>query len=118
MNKTYKLYQIHINEQEHNKINAEGHDSVPKHKASLDMKIGLKKDISGLAKTAWDKGYFTHVSNITAKNLEDVFHVGNVGPEEQIDRFAPMYSVSVGDIVEDENGTMSVVASYGFKNVA
>ena len=42
MNKTFKLYQIHINKQEHDKINAEGHDSVPKHKASLDMKIGLK----------------------------------------------------------------------------
>ena len=46
MNKTFKLYQIHINKEEHDKINAEGHDSVPKHKASLDMKIGLKKDIS------------------------------------------------------------------------
>ena len=118
MNKTFKLYQIHINKLEHDKTNAEGHDSVPKHKASLDMKIGLKKDISGLAKDAWDKGYFTHVSNITAKDLEDVFHVGNVGPEEQIDRIAPMYSVSVGDIVEDENGKMSVVAGIGFQNVA
>ena len=81
MNKTFKLFdQFIINKEEHDKINAEGHDSEPKHKASLDMKIGLKKDISGLAKDAWDKGYFTHVSNITAKDLEDVFHVGNVGP--------------------------------------
>ena len=45
MNKTFKLYQIHINKEEHDKINAEGHDSVPKHKASLDMKIGLKKEL-------------------------------------------------------------------------
>ena len=38
--------------------------------------------------------------------------------EEQIERFAPMYSVSVGDIVEDENGKMSVVAGIGFQDVA
>lgn len=116
--KTFKLYQIHLNKDEHNKVNAEGHNSVPKHKAHLDMMIGMKKDISGLAKDAWDKGYFTHVSNITAKDLGDVFHVGNVGPEEQIDRFAPMYSVSVGDIIEDKNGKKSVVASLGFQDVA
>ena len=67
------------------------------------MKIGLKKDISGLAKDAWHKGYFN--PNITAKDLEDVFHVGNVGPEEQIE--VELSGHPVRDIVEDENGKMS-----------
>jgi hypothetical protein len=31
---------------------------------------------------------------------------------------APMYSVSVGDVVEDEQGVQSVVASFGFKQLA
>ena len=33
----YKLYQIHLTEAEHNQVNAEGHNSVPKHRLKLDM---------------------------------------------------------------------------------
>ena len=33
----YKLYQIQLTEAEYNKINAEGHNSVPKHRLKLDM---------------------------------------------------------------------------------
>ena len=102
MNKTFKLYQIHINKQEHDKINAEGHDSVPKHKASPDMKIGLKKDIQAWQKMPGIKvtlSMFKHY----CKGFGRCIHVGNVGPEEQIDRIVSMYSF-LGDIVEDENG--------------
>jgi len=112
----FKLFQIHLTEAEHNKVNAQGHDSVPKHKSKLDM--SFSKNVGSLAKTAMDNNWYTHVSNITAEGLEGVFEVGNIGPEENIERLAPMYSVSVADIVEDETGKQFVCASIGWKEVA
>ena len=47
-----------------------------------------------------------------------MFEVGNIGPEENIERLAPMYSVSVGDVVENETGDQFVCASFGWKEVA
>ena len=112
----FKVFQIHLTEAEYNKVNAEGHDSVPKHMAKLDMSFA--KDVGSLAKTAMDNGWYTHVSNITADGLEKVFEVGNIGPEENIERLAPMHSVSVADVIEDETGKQFVCASVGWKEVA
>ena len=113
----FKLYQIHLTDAEVDKINAEGHDSVHKQTLKLDMSL-RSKDTGVIAKEAFDLGYYTHVSNITAEGLEGVFHVGNMGPESQIERLSRMYSVSVSDIVVDETGKKSVVASLGFEEVA
>lgn len=113
----FKLYQIHLTDAEVDQVNAEGHDSVDKQKLKLDMSIGMGKKIAPIAKKAFDLGYYTHVSNITADDLNGVFHIGNMGPEENIERLAPMYSVSVADIIEDEAGNKQVVASFGFEEV-
>ena len=114
----YKLHQIHLTKAEVDKINRDGHDSVHKQKLKLDMSFS-KNDTGAIAKECFDLGYYTHVSNITTEGgLEGVFHVGNAGPEEAIERLGKMYSVSVSDIVEDPTGKMSVVANWGFKEVA
>ena len=112
----FKLFQIHLTEAEYNKVNAEGRDSVPKHIAHLDM--SFSDNTGALAKKAMDNNWYTHVSNITADSIEKVFEVGNIGPEENIERLAPMYSVSVGDVVENETGDQFVCASFGWKEVA
>ncbi len=115
----FKLYQIHTTKEEDDLINAKGHDAVEKHFMHINMTFNDNVDL--LAKEALDKDYYSNVSNITARSLEDVFQVGNVGPESQIERFAntDMYSVSVGDIVEDkETKRKFVVATMGFKEVA
>ena len=111
----YKLHQIHLTDAEVDQVNESGHDSVHKQKLKLDMNFG---DTPVVAREAMRLGYYNHVSNIEADSLEGVFHVGNVGPEHNIERLAPMYSVSVGDVVEDSNGVQHVVASYGFKQLA
>ena len=103
----FKLFQIHLTEAEYNKVNAEGHNSVPKHLTKLDMSFA-KNDVGSLAKKAMDNNWYTHVSNITAEGLEKVFEIGNIGPEENIERLAPMYSVSVSDVVENEDGKQFV----------
>jgi len=113
----FKLYQIHLTDAEIDLINEKGHDAV--HKQSLKLDMGLRKNDTGMvAGDAFRRGYYTHVSNITADDLNGVFHTGNMGPEENIERLAPMYSCSVGDIIEDEAGNRQVVANFGFKEVA
>jgi hypothetical protein len=115
MNK-FKLYQIHLTDAEIDLINEEGHDAV--HKQSLKLDMNLRKNDTGMiAADAFNRGYYTHVSNITADSLEGVFHVGNMGPEESIERLSSMYSVSVGDIIEDSTGKKSVVDNFGFAEV-
>ena len=112
----FKLFQIHLTDAEIDLINEEGHDAV--HKQSLKLDMNLRKNDTGMiAADAFRRGYYTHVSNITADTLEGVFTVGNIGPEENIERLAPMYSCSVGDIVEDETGYQKVVANFGFAEV-
>lgn len=55
------------------------------------------------------------VASIEAEDLEDVFRIGNIGPEENITRYEPMHSLSVGDIVVDvETGLGYYVDSFGF----
>ena len=112
----YKLYQIQLTDQEVDKINAEGHNSVPKHRLKLDM--SFNDNVAELAKQAMDKGYYTHVSNIEAEGLEGVFEVGNIGPESAITRLGRMHSVSVADVVETPEGVRHVVASVGFEQLA
>lgn len=61
------------------------------------------------------KPLYSKVAVIDAEDLEQVFTIGNIGPESKIERLAPMHSVSVGDVVVDSNGMASFVAPMGFK---
>jgi hypothetical protein len=118
MNMKYKIFQIQLTDAEVAMINANGHDSVPKQKLRLNISMSFGEPIGGLVKEALAAEYYTHVGNITANDLEDVFNVGNIGPEENIERLDRMSSLSVGDVVEDENGVRHVVASFGFEEIA
>lgn len=114
----YKIFQINLTDAEIDAINAAGdHGAVPKNKLRLDIEMSHGKPVGDLVKEAFEKGYYEHVSNITADSLEGVFHVGNMGPEENIERFKPMHSVSVGDVVLDQDGMFHMVASFGFDAV-
>lgn len=57
------------------------------------------------------------VATIEAENLDGVFKIGNIGPEEKIARLSTsMHSVSIGDLVHDEKaGKMYYVDMFGFK---
>ena len=118
MNMKYKIFQIQLTDAEVAMINANGHDSVPKQKLRLDISMPAGDPIAAMVKEALAADYYTHVGNITANDLEDVFNVGNIGPEESIERLGRMSSLSVGDVIEDENGVRHVVASFGFEEIA
>ena len=50
-------------------------------------------------------------SNITADDLNHAFEAGNIGPEDRIERLAQMHSVSVGDVLVDDEGAWLVMPS-------
>jgi hypothetical protein len=63
------------------------------------------------------RGLYAPVAEITADSLDQVFSIGNVGPESSIKRLAPMHSISVGDVIVDECGHAFYVAPVGFKSI-
>lgn len=112
----FAIYQIQLTEAEVDLINQTGDfNSVPKQKAKLDMGLDFSGNkIGGMADEAMAKGYYTHVANIEATDFNEVFEIGNIGPETSIERLTRMSSVSVGDVIVDEEGNTVVVSSYGF----
>lgn len=66
---------------------------------------------------AFETGQFKHVATIDAATLDEVFEIGNIGPEEKITRHAPMHSVSVGDVIQTPEGDFFAVASFGFEEL-
>lgn len=57
---------------------------------------------------------YKEVAVIEAKDLNEVFEIGNIGPEEKIERLDRMHSISVGDVIRDDRGRCFVVAPFGF----
>ena len=111
----FAIYQIQLTDDQIRTINAKGFDAVPAKKAQLDMTMDFSGNkIGGLASDAWDRGFYTHVANIEAEDYNEVFEIGNIGPEQNIERLARMHSISVGDVIVGEDGTLAVVASMGF----
>jgi len=105
----YSIYQIRLTKLERDVINGmEDPYTHPKFKAYHDCKI-----------EEFDKakGFYEKVAEIEATDLENVFHVGNMGPEENINRIAKMHSISVGDVIVDGAGVQYGVAGFGFNEV-
>ena len=112
----FAIYQIQITAAQRKTINESKNDfdSVPAFAAKIKMKMADADKIGGLASDAFDAGYYTHVANITAEDYNDCFEVGNIGPDENIERLSRMSSLSVGDVIVAEDGTVAVIAPVGF----
>ena len=111
----YAVYQIQLTNAEVDLINTKGPTAVPSYVAKLNMSMDFAGGkIGGLAYDAFEAGYYTYVANIEAKDPNQVFEIGNMGPESKIERLNRMSSLSVGDVIIDEEGQCIVVASIGF----
>ena len=116
----YKLLQNQAVSNLHNEINDLGWgaaaEQYPEVKAHLDASLGADKfSITFLP-------HYTHVADIDANTLEDAFFIHN-NPhgdeilEEQITRYTNQHSMSVGDLLVDEWGSMFIVDTFGFQYV-
>ena len=60
---------------------------------------------------------YEEVCEIEANDLDEVFEVGNIGPESKIKRYTRMHSVSVGDVIQTEKNQLFVVKGFGFERL-
>ena len=104
-----KVFQIVIDKDLSDLINKEGWDCHVKAKAYTLAG-------QGDARIALRNGCYTHVANIVADDINHAFEVGNIGPEDRIERIGKMRSVSVGDILVDREGAW-LVMPVGYREV-
>lgn len=109
----YKIYQINFSAAMVKRINAYEPTATKVFNLYLDT-MGINPQVSDIMKAI---ALFRHVADIEADRLDEVFHIGNMGPEDKITRHRQMHSLSVGDVIVSENGTASFVAPFGFKDV-
>ena len=112
----FSIYQIQLTSAQRKTVNESGDfDSVPAFAAKTKMSMDFSGNkICGLASNAFFAGYYTKVAHIEAEDYNQCFEIGNIGPEQNITRLGRMSSLSVGDIIVGEDGTVAVIAPMGF----
>lgn len=114
--KTFAIYQIPFNPEAFEAINKEGWSALDRFKDQERQQSFSVKGSEEFVVT--DSVFFHQVCNIDAEDLEDVFRVGNMGPENQIERIQEMHSLSVGDVVVDmDNGQSFMCNPFGFERI-
>ena len=117
----FRLFQIAVPRSEYDAVNemgwAEAMAKFPRVEAQQAVRIGGAK-----AYVPEYSQYYVNVSDIEANDLENAFFVhnnpfGNEALEEQITRYAEQYSMSVGDVLVDEDGKSFIVDGFGFEEI-
>tara|TARA_R100001509_G_scaffold26660_1_gene13927 strand:+ start:504 stop:818 length:315 start_codon:yes stop_codon:yes gene_type:complete len=93
---------------------------IPEHRdylAENDMDLLFKITVDGKVTPATVLAHYQTVAEISAPSLEDVFRVSNLNIEDKITRIRKMHSVSVGDVIADEDNELFVVSPFGFEKV-
>ena len=111
MPQIFSVDQIVIDNDLSDLINKEGWDCHVK-------AVAYKEAMFGKVTIGVQNDCYTKVAEIVADDLNHVFEVGNIGPEDRITRLDKMHSISVGDIIVDAEGNASAVASVGFTPLA
>lgn len=101
-----KLYQIYVSRAECDAAN----------RGEMSEKMKASRDAMCLGYFA-GREFYTHVADLATDDLEEAFGIGNIGPEEKITRYAPMHSVSVGDVLVNDAGQAYIVQNIGFAHL-
>ena len=108
----YDLYQIHLTDEQIDEVNANTGKTPEFYIKYMDLTIS-----PNFLKVLAARDMYSKVAVIKADNLEQVYAIGNIGPESAITRLARMKSVSVGDVVVDRYGDAYVCGSWGWQEV-
>lgn len=100
----YTVFQINLSDEQYD-VNAVREMYLDTIMNPTDNAIAAARDL------------YEKVAVIEADSFDGVFQVGNIGPEQNIERLAPMHSLSVGDIILADSGEVVYVASYGFNPI-
>lgn len=101
-----KVYQIQLTDAEINAINSG--------ETSDRIKAYFDRGFEGTFK-AENFQYYTHVANVDTNDMEEAFELMNLWEDEsKVEKLGPCSSMSVGDILELEDGSKYRCASFGF----
>jgi len=108
----YKVLQIQLTDSEIDMVNKGW--QVRKHILKTYM---FGERVVPSATEAMDLSYYDHVLTIDGDKLEDVFYKGNFAHDhlKDIQVHGTFSSVSVGDVIVDENDFAFVVNTFGFE---
>ena len=108
--KMIKVYQIQLTDAEINIINTDA-DYTPRVRAYFDRQFESTFDPSNFE-------YYNHVANVDTNDMEEAFSAMNLwGEGVAVEKLGPCSSMSVGDILEMEDGSKYRCASFGFKRL-
>jgi hypothetical protein len=105
-----KVYQIQLTDLEISVANEGG--STPKLEAYFDRSFDSTFKAENFQ-------YYTHVANVFSNDMEYAFELMNLweGSDNIVEKLGRCSSMSVGDILEMEDGSMYRCASFGFKQI-
>ncbi len=105
-----KVYQIQLTNAEVDIINTDG-EWTPRIKAFFDRSFDSKFKSENFQ-------YYDHVANVAGDDMEKTFELMNLwNDESKVQRLGPCSSMSVGDILEMEDGSRYRCASMGFDQI-
>ena len=103
-----KVFQIQLTNEEVDIINSDG-EYTPKIKAFFSRVFDSNFNASNFQ-------YYTHVANVATDDMEEAFRAMNLWDDAaEVQKLGPCSSMSVGDILEIENGQRYRCASMGFE---
>lgn len=91
--------------------------TVFQNKGAKDVKEAFDAVVEGKVDSIFFLTNYKEVCIIEAEDLNEVFEIGNIGPEEKITRLDRMHSVSVGDVIQDDQYRLFVVKGIGFERL-
>jgi hypothetical protein len=101
-----KVYQIQLTDLEITIANSGG--TSPRLKAYFDRSFESTFKAENFE-------HYTHVANVDTDNMDDAFGLMNMWDEPHlVEKLGPCSSMSVGDILELEDGSRHRCASFGF----
>lgn len=102
-----KVYQIQLTNEEVDIINSDG-DFTPRIKAFFGRSFDSKFEAENFQ-------YYNHVANVYTNDMDEAFRAMNLWDDAAaVEKFGPCSSMSVGDILEMEDGSKYRCASFGF----
>jgi hypothetical protein len=107
-----EVYQIRLNDLEMFQLQAEGWDSENAKLRAYGRKMfGKVEDVN--------MEHYTHVANVYTNDMEEAFRLMNLweGSDNIVEKLGACSSMSVGDVLEMEDGKRFVCASFGFKEI-
>ena len=95
----YRIMQINMTQKQVNELNHLRSRGMDLPEWYEKREATLWRPSADAIRDAWD--HYETVCYIKADDLDHVFEIGNLGPEDSIGRIGPMHSISVGDVIVD-----------------